>query len=126
MSNAPAGVVRLSVREEARAARAAARKLALLSNDARNSVLLDVAKRTEQNAARILAANGEDCKAAGELVRSGKLSEAAFTRLRVTEKTFREMVKWLEEFTRRKDPLEKRLARAGLGEELVVRKETCR
>jgi len=65
MSNAPAGVVRLSVREQARAARAAARKLALLSNDARNSVLLDVSKRTEQNAARILAANGEDCKAAG-------------------------------------------------------------
>ncbi len=96
MSNAPVGVVKLSVREQARAARAAARKLALLSNDTRNAVLLEVSKRTEQNAARILAANGEDCKAAGELVRSGKLSEAAFARLRVTEKTIREMAQRLE------------------------------
>ena len=54
----------------------------------------------DQLHARILAANGEDCKAAGELVRSGKLSEAAFARLRVTEKTIREMVQRLKEVTR--------------------------
>src|SRR5882762_8848225 len=125
MSNAPAGAVKLSVREQARAARAAARKLALLSNDARNAVLLDVSKRTEQNAARILAANGEDCKAAGELVRSGKLSEAAFARLRVTEKTIREMVQRLEEVTRLEDPIGKRLATTELDEGLILYKESC-
>src|SRR5260221_6761782 len=125
MSNAPAGAARLSVREQARAARAAARKLALLSNDARNSVLLDVSKRTEQNAARILAANSEDCKAAGELVRSGKLSEAAFARLRVTEKTIREMAQRLEEVTRLEDPIGKRLATTELDEGLILYKESC-
>jgi len=125
MSNAPAGAARLSVREQARAARAAARKLALLSNDARNSVLLDVSKRTEQNAARILAANGEDCKAAGELVRSGKLSEAAFARLRVTEKTIREMAQRLEEVTRLEDPIGKRLATTELDDGLILYKESC-
>ena len=125
MSNAPAGAVRLSVREQARAARAAARKLALLSNDTRNSVLLDVAKRTEQNAARILAANGEDCKAAGEMVRSGKLSEAAFARLCVTEKTIREMAQRLEEVARLEDPIGKRLATTELDEGLILYKESC-
>ncbi|HWT89043.1 MAG TPA: glutamate-5-semialdehyde dehydrogenase, partial [Candidatus Angelobacter sp.] len=125
MSNAPAGVVRLSVREQARAARAAARKLALLSNDARNAVLLDVSKCTEQNAARILAANSEDCKAAGELVRSGKLSEAAFARLRVTEKTIREMAQRLEEVTRLEDPIGKRLATTELDDGLILYKESC-
>ena len=60
MSNARAGMAKLSVRAQASAARAAARKIALLSNDVRNGVLLDVAKQIEQNAARILAANAED------------------------------------------------------------------
>jgi glutamate-5-semialdehyde dehydrogenase len=125
MSNAPAGAVKVSVREQARAARAAARKLALLSNDARNAVLLDVSKRTEQNAARILAANGEDCRAAEELVRSGKLSEAAFARLRVTDKTIREMVHRLEAVTRLEDPIGKRLVTTELDEGLILYKESC-
>lgn len=125
MSNAPTGAVKLDVREQARAARAAARKLALLSNDARNAVLLGVAKRTEQSAVRILAANDEDCKAAEELVGSGKLSEAAFARLRVTGKTISEMVQRLEEVARLEDPIGKRLATTELEEGLTLYKESC-
>ncbi|HLZ12347.1 MAG TPA: glutamate-5-semialdehyde dehydrogenase [Candidatus Acidoferrum sp.] len=125
MSNAPAGGVKQSVREQARAARAAARKLALVSNDARNEVLLDVAKRTEQSAARILAANAEDCRAAEELARGGKLSAAAFARLRVSEKTVREMVQRLEEVSRLEDPIGKRLATTELDEGLILYKESC-
>jgi len=45
MSNASAGAVKLTVREQARAARAAVRKLALLSIERRNVVLVDDAKR---------------------------------------------------------------------------------
>ncbi|HET9802772.1 MAG TPA: hypothetical protein VFP96_06025, partial [Candidatus Acidoferrum sp.] len=68
MSNAPQPAAKISVREQARAARAAARKLALLSNEKRNAVLLAVAKRTEEQARRVLQANEEDCRAAEELV----------------------------------------------------------
>ena len=82
MSSTPASAAKSAVREQARSARAAARKLALLSNDVRNSVLLGVAKRIELNAGRILAANAEDCRAAEDFVRNGKLSQAAFARLR--------------------------------------------
>ena len=110
---------------QARAARLAARKLALLSNEARNSVLQNVAKRTEQNAARILAANAEDCKAAEKLVRSGKLSEAAFARLNVSDKTIREMVQRLEEVARLDDPIGIRLATTELDEGLILYKESC-
>src|SRR5215470_18941046 len=110
MSNAPASAARISVREQARAARAAARKLALLSNDERNSVLLAVARKTEESSQRILYANAEDCRAAEDLVRAGKLSAAAFARLRITQKTIAEMIQRLEEVARLEDPIGKRLA----------------
>jgi len=125
MSNAPAGAAKSSVREQARAARAAARKLALLSNETRNAVLLDVAKRTELNAARIQTANAEDCKAAEELVRSGKLSTAALARLRVSGKTILEMVERLNEVSRLDDPIGIRLATTELDEGLILYKESC-
>lgn len=125
MSGTPASAAKSTVREQARAARAAARKLALLSNDARNSILFGVVKHTEQNAARIIAANAEDCRAAEELVHSGKLSQAAFARLRVTEKTIREMILRLEEVARLEDPIAKRLATTELDDGLILYKESC-
>ena len=125
MTNAPASVVKASVQEQARAARAAARKLALLSNDVRNSVLLAVAKRTEENAGRILRANAEDCRAAEEFVQTGKMAAAAFVRLRVTERTIHEMVLRLEEVTRLEDPIGKHLATTELDDGLILYKESC-
>ena len=125
MSNARAGMAKLSVRALASAARAAARKTALLSNDVRNGVLLDVARRIEQNAARILAANAEDCKAAEELVRRGKMAEAAFARLRVSKKTIGGMVQRLEEVSRLDDPIGIRLSTTKLDDGLTLYKESC-
>jgi glutamate-5-semialdehyde dehydrogenase len=125
MSNAPAGAAKLSVRAQASAARAAARKLAVLSSDVRNAVLLAVRKRTEENAARILAANAEDCRAAEKMVRSGKMSAAAFARLRVSKKTIGEMIQRLEEVARLEDPIGKRLATTELDEGLILYKESC-
>src|SRR3977135_3067277 len=100
MTTAPASAATSHVREQARAARQAARKLALLSNDIRNSVLRAVAKRTEENAAQILQANTEDGRVAEEHVHAGKMSSAAFARLCVSEKTIEEMVLRLEEVAR--------------------------
>lgn len=125
MSNASQTAAKGSVREQAKAARAAARKLAQLSNEERNSVLLAVAKRTSQHADRILQANAEDCRAAEVLVRTGKLSESAFARLRVGDKNIREMIERLEEVARLDDPIGKRLATTELDEGLVLYKESC-
>lgn len=125
MSKAPASAAKSSVRGQAHAARAAARKLALLSNETRNSLLLGVARRTERNRPAILAANAEDCRAAEGLVRSGELSQAAFARLRVTEKTICEMGLRLEEVARLADPIGKRLATTELDDGLILSKESC-
>ena len=125
MSNATQPAAKISVREQARAARAAARKLALLSNEKRNAVLLAVAKRTEEQARRVLQANEEDCRAAEELVRAGKLSQAAFARLRVTEKTISEMILRLEEVAQLEDPIGKRLATTELDDGLTLYRESC-
>jgi glutamate-5-semialdehyde dehydrogenase len=125
MSGTPASAPKSSVREQARAARAAARRLALLTSDGRNSILSAVAEHTKQNAARILSANAEDCKAAEELLRHGKLSQAAFARLRVTEKTICEMILRLEEVARLEDPIGKRLSTTELDDGLILYKETC-
>jgi glutamate-5-semialdehyde dehydrogenase len=125
VSNAPASAVKTSVREQARSARAAARKLALLSNDDRNSVLLAVAKRKEENTERILQANSEDCREAEKLVRAGKMTAATFARLRVTEKTIREMISRLKEVARLEDPIGKRLATTELDDGLILYKESC-
>ena len=125
MSNARASAPKVSVREQAHAARKAARKLALLSNEVRNSVLLAVAKRTEENAGRILRANTADCGAAEELVRTGKMPASLFARLRVTEKTIREMALRLEEVAWLDDPIGKRLVTTELDDGLTLYKESC-
>jgi glutamate-5-semialdehyde dehydrogenase len=125
MSNAPASAAMPPVREQARAAKQAARKLALLSNEVRNSVLLAVAKRTEQNAAHILQANAEDCHGAEQLVRTGKMAASLFARLRVTEKTIGEMMLRLEEVARLDDPIGKRLSTTELDDGLILYKESC-
>src|SRR5437660_5159489 len=72
-------------------ARAASRKLAVLSEATRNAVLEAAAKRLEENAARIVSANANDVRDAEELVRAGQMSGALLARLRVTEKSVREM-----------------------------------
>jgi glutamate-5-semialdehyde dehydrogenase len=125
MSNAPANAAMSPVREQARAARQAARKLALLPNEVRNSVLLAVAKCTEQNAARILQANAEDCHGAEQLVHAGKMAASLFARLRVTEKTIGEMILRLEEVARLDDPIGKRLSTTELDDGLILYKESC-
>jgi len=88
MSNAQSGAAKLSVRAQARAARAAARKLALLSNDERNAVLFAVAKTHGRKRGADSRANIEDCRAAEKTGARRKMSAAAFARLRVSERVF--------------------------------------
>ncbi len=106
-------------------ARAASRKLAVLSESARNETLEKAAARFEKNAARILAANAEDVRAAEELARAGKMSAAMLARLRMTEKSVAEIAEKVRSVVRLPDPLGRRLAVTELDEGLVLTKETC-
>jgi glutamate-5-semialdehyde dehydrogenase len=114
-----------SAAEAAKLARAASRKLAVLSEGTRNAALERAALRLEENAARILAANAEDVRAAEELARTGKMPAAMLARLRMNEKSVGEMAEKVRSVVRLPDPLGRRLAVTELDEGLVLTKETC-
>jgi glutamate-5-semialdehyde dehydrogenase len=111
--------------EAAKLARAASRKLAVLSEEKRNSALQAAAKRLETNAAKILAANEEDVRVAEELARAGKMSAAMLARLRVTEKSVHEMAGKVRGVAALPDPLGRALAVTELDDGLVLTKESC-
>jgi glutamate-5-semialdehyde dehydrogenase len=114
-----------SAANAAKLARGASRKLALLSERTRNTVLEAAATRLEENSARILRANGGDVRAAEELVRAGTMSEAMLVRLRLSEKSVREMAEKVRGVAILADPLGRRLAVTELDEGLVLTRETC-
>jgi glutamate-5-semialdehyde dehydrogenase len=115
----------LSAAQAARLARAASRKLAVLSEGTRNTALETTAKRLEENATRIVSANEEDVRAGEELVRAGKMSAATLERLRVTAKGVHEMAERVRGVARLPDPLGRRVAVTELDEGLVLTRETC-
>jgi glutamate-5-semialdehyde dehydrogenase len=115
----------LSAAEAARLARAASRKLSLLSEQARNEALERAAKGLEQNAARILAENAEDVREAEELVNTGRMPRAMLGRLRVTDISVREMAERVRSVVRLADPIGRRLAVTELDEGLMLTRESC-
>jgi glutamate-5-semialdehyde dehydrogenase len=117
--------VTLSAAQAAKLARAASRKLATLSEETRNAILLNAAKRVRENAAKILAANQEDVRAAEEPLRSGKMRATMLARLRVTEKSIHEMAEKVRGVAKLPDPLGRRLAVTEMDEGLVLTKESC-
>ena len=114
-----------SAAETAKLARTASRKLAVLSEAARNAALERAATRLEENVARILAANAEDVRAAEELAREGKMPAAMLARLRMNEKSVGEIAEKVRSVVRLADPLGRKLAVTELDEGLVLTKETC-
>ncbi|MGA2720409.1 MAG: glutamate-5-semialdehyde dehydrogenase, partial [Candidatus Acidiferrales bacterium] len=114
-----------SVAQVAQRARAAARALGRLSVEVRNEVLLAAAKAIEDNAARILAANEIDCRAAEAAVAAGTMSSAMFARLRTTERGVAQMAKQVREVAGLPDPLGRRLSATELDHGLDLYKETC-
>ncbi|MGA2419876.1 MAG: glutamate-5-semialdehyde dehydrogenase [Candidatus Acidiferrum sp.] len=125
MSNTLATKIFADVASLARSARAASRKLPLLSGDARQATLLALADALEQNSDRILAANAADCAAAQKLLSTGEMTPALFSRLRIKEQGIAEMAARVREVASLPDPLGKRLAATELDDGLILHKESC-
>jgi glutamate-5-semialdehyde dehydrogenase len=115
----------VSIAEIAKRARASSRRLARLSKDSRNEILLAAARAMEDGAQRVLDSNEHDCRQAELLVASGKMSTALFARLRVTSKGIQEMAARVRDVARLPDPLGRKLATTELDDHLVLYKETC-
>jgi glutamate-5-semialdehyde dehydrogenase len=122
---APVGSSAASVASMAERARAASRAVARLSVEARNQVLRAAAQAIESNAPRILETNARDCRAAEELVATGKMTSAMLARLRVTERGIAQMAQQVREVAALPDPLGKRLAGTELDSGLILIKESC-
>lgn len=125
MSDDPATKPRADVSSLAHSARAASRKLALLSSETRKVTLLAIADALEENGVRILAANAKDCTAAEKLLSSGEMTQALFSRLRIKESSIAEMAARVREVANLPDPVGKRLAATELDEGLILHKESC-
>ena len=115
----------VSVADVAKRARRASRSLAKLSNESRNEVLIAIAKAIEENGAKILKANAEDCREAEPFVTEGKMSSSMFARLRVNERGIGEMATRVRSVVSLPDPLGRKLTSTELDDGLVLYKESC-
>lgn len=109
----------------ARSARQASRKLAILPDETRKAALLALAGALEENGARILAANAQDCIAAEKLLSAGVMTPALLSRLRIKESGIGEMAARAREVAHLPDPLGKRLEATELDQGLILHKESC-
>ncbi|NMB15575.1 MAG: glutamate-5-semialdehyde dehydrogenase [Firmicutes bacterium] len=89
------------VRRQAKAAQAAARKMALLSSEQKNAALEAMAQALERNSPQILAANAQDLKCA----RAKGLSSALLDRLTLSEQRVLDMVEGLRAVAGLPDPV---------------------
>jgi glutamate-5-semialdehyde dehydrogenase len=115
----------LPVREKARLARAASRKLATLSDARRRELLDSVAVALSSSVGEILSANEIDVAAAEAEVAKGKMSRAMFNRLRTSKQGVAEMAARVREVAALPDPIGRRLAATELDDGLTLVKESC-
>jgi glutamate-5-semialdehyde dehydrogenase len=125
VSDSPRAMPQADVSSLVRSARQASRKLALLSSETRKASLLAMADALEGNSDRILLANARDCAAAENLVSSGEMTPALFSRLRIKPSGIAEMAARVREVANLPDPLGKRLSATELDQGLILYKESC-
>jgi glutamate-5-semialdehyde dehydrogenase len=94
-----------SVRDVARAAKAASRVIAPLDEARRNAALEAMAVAVDAAAAELFAANAEDLRAADVLSGDDKLSPSTLSRLKLNEAKLREMVEQIRSVAALPDPL---------------------
>jgi glutamate-5-semialdehyde dehydrogenase len=116
---------RTGVRELARRAKAASRRLATLPREVRDAALHAVAEAIEAHAAEIVAANEQDCMEAARAVGTGRLTASTFKRLQTNQKGVAEMAERVRDVAALADPLARTLAVTELDDGLTLTKVSC-
>ena len=111
--------------ELARKAKAASKKIATLPVGVKNTALLNIAKNLKDNKEKIFEANKKDLEAAFPLVKSGKLSQSTFNRLKLDENKMRDMIQGIIDISNLEDPIGKVLLKRQLDEGLILTKVSC-
>jgi len=106
-------------------AKAASKKLAILSGEIKNKALLLIADNIEKNKAKIFEANKQDLDNAKSLVESGEITTSTFNRLKLDENKMRDMIQGVKDIASLENPVGKVLLKRELDEGLVLTKTSC-
>jgi len=109
----------------AKTAKAASFKLASISTELKNSALEAIATSIEKNQQKILEANALDLVNALKLVKSGKLSNAVYDRLKLDENKMRDMIVGIRSVIKLEDPINNELLVRQLDMGLNLYKVSC-
>src|ERR1700694_139973 len=110
MNQGTEAVVESNVAELARRAKAASRQLATVAGERRNAALKAAAYAIEECKSDILDANQRDCDEALRAVEDGRMSQALFERLQLTERGIGQMAAGVRKVAALADPLGRKLA----------------
>jgi len=110
---------------KAKAARAAALKLANIPTDVKNKALLEMASAIARKRREILDANMKDVEAADALVKKGKLSKAFVDRLKLSTSKIDDIVEGIKSVARLDDPVGKTLYSIELDNGLELYRVSC-
>ena len=106
--------------EIAKNAKNASKKLAVLSTEIKNKVLLAIAEALDVHKSEIFEANKKDLQEA-----EGKIPQAVFNRLKLDENKMRDMIQGIIDVYELDDPIGKVLLQRSLDTGLVLTKKAC-
>lgn len=109
----------------AKNAKAAALKMANLSTELKNSALWAVAVSIESNKQKIMDANAMDLATGKMLVKTGKITEATYGRLKLDANKMRTMIDGIHDVIKLEDPINKCLLAKELDKDLKLYKISC-
>ena len=100
--------------------KSAAKKLATVSSETKNSALLKIADNLEKNQDKIFQANNIDLENA-----KGKIPTPVYNRLKLDKNKMRDMIEGIRQVASLDDPIGKVLLKRQLDENLTLQKITC-
>ena len=110
---------------KAKAARAAALRMASLKTEVKNTALHKAASAILKNRKSILEANAKDVSLAERLQKRGKISKALVQRLKLDESKLRDISAMIESVAKLEDPINKTFHATELDEGLELYKVSC-
>lgn len=109
----------------AQSAKLASYTLASLSTLTKDTALLAIANKFEQNRELILEENKKDLDAAQKLVESGELSKSTFNRLKLDDNKMRDMIQGIRDVKKLEDPVNQKQWAMGLDAGLDLYRVSC-
>ncbi len=109
----------------AKNAKAASKKIAVISAELKNKALLNIADGIQANKEKIFNANKQDLDSAKKLVENGEITQSTYNRLKLDENKMRDMIQGIKDIANLENPIGKVLLKRELDEGLILTKKSC-